>query len=156
MPKLALHFGEELIAAGLADGVIWEMATGNVFGPDTWTDAKKKQLADLVKAHDPNRPQPYRITKLQIIDRMTDAQLDAFDADMEKVPKRMKRSWEVAQDIDSKHPLFAQLKQAMTAKWGAAEAERILARPPEIPYVVNASNVGEQHVPTPRPARRRV
>ncbi len=54
MPRLGQHFGGELIAAGLADGVMWSLETGEVFTPDDWTDAQKEALADLLAAHDPD------------------------------------------------------------------------------------------------------
>jgi hypothetical protein len=33
---------------------MWNLETGEVFTPDNWTDERKKKLADLVAAHDPD------------------------------------------------------------------------------------------------------
>jgi hypothetical protein len=90
---------------------------------DAWTAA-----GGVVAPFVPAPPPPYALTKLTIISRMSDEQLAFFVPAMNAQPLRLQQAWLLAQEVSSDHPFFAELEAAMSAAWGTAEAQRILAR----------------------------
>jgi hypothetical protein len=74
-------------------------------------------------------PGSYVLSKLQIINAMSDEQLDYFDAAIAGQTTRFRRSWLDCSEVSSDHPFFQVLRNAMVDVWGETEAERILGRP---------------------------
>jgi hypothetical protein len=74
-------------------------------------------------------PQPFDLYKTTIYERMTDAELETFDASMRAAPLRDRLMWSDCVTVNSYSPYFAALSAAMLAAFGAERTAAILARP---------------------------
>jgi len=118
----------------------------NGFVDTIWID-KPEDRDDLVEcpddvfggfAHDgqtftapPNpedSPQAFDLYKTVIYERMTDAELETFDASMRAAPLRDRLMWNDCVTVNSANPYFAALSAAMLAAFGVERASVILAR----------------------------
>jgi hypothetical protein len=54
MPRLGVHFGGELIASGLSEGLAFRLEDGFIFGRETLTAGQQAQLDALITTHDPD------------------------------------------------------------------------------------------------------
>lgn len=121
-------FATDLRNHGLFGATISWDSDGNIWGRETLTSEQNAALDQAISEHDPARQPviPFILTKLQITSRMSDAQLDQFDAELQAQGTRLRRAWADCQDVDSSYPLYQTLYAAMSEQWGAAEAARIL------------------------------
>lgn len=72
MAKFGPTFGDEIIAAGLADAITW--SADEVFGRDDLTAAKKKKLDAVIAAHDATKEPTVRvISTLEFMERIPKA-----------------------------------------------------------------------------------
>jgi hypothetical protein len=55
--QLGTHFGDELRAAGLSEGIAF-MASGEIIGRDALSASQRQQLDALIAAHNPNAVPP--------------------------------------------------------------------------------------------------
>lgn len=77
-------------------------------------------------------PAPLRteLYKTEIIERMTDAELEVFDAELSAAPLRKRLMWRDCVTVLATSPLFAELRGGMTVSFGAERAEAILSLAP--------------------------
>lgn len=71
---------------------------------------------------------PYSLYKTDIISRMTDEEVEAFDTALAGASARLRRMWLDCQKVESDSPFFAGLKASFAAQLGDERAEAILAR----------------------------
>jgi hypothetical protein len=72
-------------------------------------------------------PQPYTIYKTDVVSRMTDTELEQFDAALTAAPLRQRRMWTDCQALESSSEYFGGLTTQFTAAFGADRAKVILA-----------------------------
>jgi hypothetical protein len=77
--KFGPHFGDELIAAGLADGIAFNLEAGQIFGADDWPDNKKARLQALIDAHDPDNPPPVVTTRTATVEAMAELVVTEYE-----------------------------------------------------------------------------
>lgn len=70
---------------------------------------------------------PYRLLKTAIIERMTDAELDEFEAAMAQAPTRQRLMWANCLQVESSDAFFPALSGAMGEAFGQTRAAEILA-----------------------------
>lgn len=75
----------------------------------------------------PEPPRPYTIYKTDIVSRMTDPELEAFDTALTAAPLRQRRMWADCQALESSSEYFGGLTAQFTAAFGADRAKAILA-----------------------------
>lgn len=71
---------------------------------------------------------PYALFKTTIISRMTDAEVDAFDAALTGASARQRRMWTDCQMVESGSPFFAVLHTQLAEAFTEDRADAILAR----------------------------
>lgn len=98
-------------------------------GPDPATLLGKLFNAATGALTDAPPPAYFELFKTDIIGRMTDEQVEDFDAELALQPARVRRMWADCTRVESTHPLYTLLHEQISAKYGEAEANRILARP---------------------------
>lgn len=76
---------------------------------------------------EPVKPPSAITTKADVWRRANDAQVDQIDTELMKLNTRQRRIWDDSQFLQHDDPLFLMLRDAMTAAFGKAEADRILA-----------------------------
>lgn len=131
--KIGPSFASELAAAGVPNAVAWNTATGALTRCLDVTDADYAKAEAVLAAHDSTKPgpavtqAPYGILKMDIVSRMTDSELDRFDAALTSAPTRARRMWTDCHEVRSDSDFFAGLRQQFTAAFDADRATAILA-----------------------------
>ena len=87
------------------------------------TGDEEAALAALRAALSAN-PEPRMLRKSVINGRMTDPELEAWDAGLAAASARMRRMWDDAVEIDAAHPT---LVSVLTGAFGAQRAQELLA-----------------------------
>jgi hypothetical protein len=130
MKKLARHFGAELIAAGLNDGVAWT-EDGTILDFASFPASKRNALQALIDAHNPDvppAPNYRRLYKATLWRRATDEEFDKMEKALAAGPAKKRKIFEAAQYIDHDDPDFPTLRQGIIAAVGsAARADELLA-----------------------------
>jgi hypothetical protein len=138
--RIGAHFGQELAAAGLNEGVSWsEDGTVNHhrIDPDdpdlalvsTLTPAQEAQLAALIEAHDPDAVPaiPVRVYKAPMFRRMTNAEYDAYLQIRANFPPRMQAIFDAAEYLSPEDEFWADLFSAAEQAYGKERAAELLS-----------------------------
>jgi hypothetical protein len=128
MPRLGLHFGDEVIAAGLG-GIGFVYDTGEIFGRENLTEEQNAALDALIEAHDPDAaPVPVaRVYKAPMFRKMTDAEYDAYLQIRAAFPPRLQAIFDAAEYLSSDDEFWPALVTAAEQAYGAERAAEILA-----------------------------
>lgn len=128
MITLAKHFGAELIAAGLNNGIAWN-PDGSVLGRENLTDEQNSALDALIAAHDPLAvpvPTPTRITKADLWRRATTSEAEAMAMALANADVRLREMYAAAIYISINDPEFPAFKAGIEAAIGIERAAVVL------------------------------
>ena len=128
--RIGPSFFSELQAAGVTCVSSYVNSTGDITYVEGTTDADKAKVEKLLTAHDPTKPGPapaYSIYKTDVVSRMTDDELDKFDAGLTAATTRERRMWTDCTQIQSDSPYFTALQQQFAAAFGTGRATTLLA-----------------------------
>lgn len=125
--KFGPTFGNELIAAGLGNGLAW--TSEDLFGRDSLSPADQAKLDAVIAAHDPTKPasaNERRIYWSTLINRLSDEQAAQLEAGVAAAGAKTRLLFTNTQWLDLDDPQGALLAGAIRSVF-AGDADRILA-----------------------------
>jgi hypothetical protein len=120
-------FSDELIKAGVADGVMWTPTTISIV--DGLPDETVNAIMSVIEAHDPAKPVPTVaiVSVIEIYRRMTDDEFNRMAESVATQTPRIRGIFERAVTFRSDAPEWALLQHMAVGLYGPDRAAELLS-----------------------------